>query len=130
MGWNGAVEDVVPPRRRADCGDNDQTDQPPHADSPLSVRATLTVESHDHFEIRRKTQGHGRAHNALCSLPFVALRHSLWLNRYSRRPMTITLEGTEADVAPMRERDGLKYPFEHRPEPGKTVEVVRGVHWI
>jgi glyoxylase-like metal-dependent hydrolase (beta-lactamase superfamily II) len=44
--------------------------------------------------------------------------------------MTITLIGTEEDVAPMRERDGLKYPFERRPEPGKTVEVARGIHWI
>ena len=43
--------------------------------------------------------------------------------------MTITLDGTE-DVAAPRERDGLKYPFPAKPEPGKTIEVVPGIHWI
>lgn len=35
-----------------------------------------------------------------------------------------------ADAAPAMERDGLKYPFPARPEPGKTVEVAPGIHWI
>lgn len=30
----------------------------------------------------------------------------------------------------MREKDGLKYPFPSRPEPGTTIEVAPGVHWI
>lgn len=42
--------------------------------------------------------------------------------------MTMTLDGTE--VAAPRERDGLKYPFPARPEPGKTVEVAPGIHWV
>jgi glyoxylase-like metal-dependent hydrolase (beta-lactamase superfamily II) len=42
--------------------------------------------------------------------------------------MTMTLDGTE--VATPRERDGLKYPFPAKPEPGKTVEVSPGIHWI
>jgi glyoxylase-like metal-dependent hydrolase (beta-lactamase superfamily II) len=41
--------------------------------------------------------------------------------------MTITLDGVEA---PMRERDGLKYPFDAKPEPGQTIEVSPGIHWI
>lgn len=42
--------------------------------------------------------------------------------------MTITMDGTE--TATPRERDGLKYPFPARPEPGKTIEVAPGIHWI
>lgn len=42
--------------------------------------------------------------------------------------MTMTLDGTE--TATPRERDGLKYPFPSKPEPGKTVEVAPGIHWI
>jgi glyoxylase-like metal-dependent hydrolase (beta-lactamase superfamily II) len=42
--------------------------------------------------------------------------------------MTITLDGTE--TAAPRERDGLTYPFPAKPEPGKTVEVAPGLHWI
>jgi glyoxylase-like metal-dependent hydrolase (beta-lactamase superfamily II) len=42
--------------------------------------------------------------------------------------MTMTLDGTE--VAAPRERDGLKYPFPAKPEPGRTVEVAPGLHWI
>ena len=42
--------------------------------------------------------------------------------------MTMTLDGTE--VAAPRERDGLQYPFPAKPEPGKTVEVAPGIHWI
>ncbi len=43
--------------------------------------------------------------------------------------MTITLDGVET-TAPFRERDGLTYPFPNKPEPGKTVEVAPGIHWI
>ncbi|MBL9096036.1 MAG: MBL fold metallo-hydrolase [Alphaproteobacteria bacterium] len=42
--------------------------------------------------------------------------------------MTITLDGTE--TAAPRERDGLIYPFAAKPEPGKTIEVAPGIHWI
>lgn len=42
--------------------------------------------------------------------------------------MTMTLDGAEA-TAPL-ERDGLKYPFPARPEPGRTIGVAPGVHWI
>lgn len=42
--------------------------------------------------------------------------------------MTMTLDGVEQSAP--RERDGLKYPFEAKPEPGKTVEVLPGIHWI
>jgi len=42
--------------------------------------------------------------------------------------MTITLDGTE--TAAPRERDGLTYPFPAKPEPGKTIEVAPGIHWI
>ena len=41
----------------------------------------------------------------------------------------MTMDGTE-HVAPPREHDGLKYPFPEKPEPGKTIEVAPGVHWI
>jgi glyoxylase-like metal-dependent hydrolase (beta-lactamase superfamily II) len=40
----------------------------------------------------------------------------------------MTLDGREASI-PL-ERDGLKYPFPERPEPGRTIEVAPGVHWI
>jgi glyoxylase-like metal-dependent hydrolase (beta-lactamase superfamily II) len=42
--------------------------------------------------------------------------------------MTTTLDGTEAPT-PL-ERDGLKYPFPAKPEPGRTIEVAPGVYWI
>jgi glyoxylase-like metal-dependent hydrolase (beta-lactamase superfamily II) len=42
--------------------------------------------------------------------------------------MTITLDGAEASTP--RERDGLRYPFPARPEPGTTIEVAPGIHWI
>lgn len=31
---------------------------------------------------------------------------------------------------PMREKDGLRYPFPARPETGATIEVAPGIHWI
>jgi glyoxylase-like metal-dependent hydrolase (beta-lactamase superfamily II) len=33
-------------------------------------------------------------------------------------------------IEPMREKDGLKYPFPARPETGKTIELAPGIHWI
>jgi glyoxylase-like metal-dependent hydrolase (beta-lactamase superfamily II) len=42
--------------------------------------------------------------------------------------MTTTLDG--ADSLTPRERDGLRYPFPTKPEPGRTIEVAPGVHWI
>jgi len=42
--------------------------------------------------------------------------------------MTMTMDGTETAVP--RERDGLKYPFAAKPEPGQSIEVAPGVHWI
>jgi glyoxylase-like metal-dependent hydrolase (beta-lactamase superfamily II) len=42
--------------------------------------------------------------------------------------MTMTLDGREAST-PL-ERDGLKYPFPAKPEPGRTIEVAPGVYWI
>jgi glyoxylase-like metal-dependent hydrolase (beta-lactamase superfamily II) len=42
--------------------------------------------------------------------------------------MTITLDGAQATTP--RERDGLTYPFPDKPEPGRTIEVAPGIHWI
>lgn len=38
--------------------------------------------------------------------------------------MTITA------TQPMREKDGLRYPFPARPETGSAIEVAPGIHWI
>ena len=43
--------------------------------------------------------------------------------------MTMTLDGMEASASP-RERNGLTYPFPAKPEPGQTIEVAPGIHWI
>ncbi|MEQ1755493.1 MAG: MBL fold metallo-hydrolase [Micropepsaceae bacterium] len=43
--------------------------------------------------------------------------------------MTMTLDGMEASASP-RERNGLTYPFEAKPEPGHAIEVAPGIHWI
>ena len=43
--------------------------------------------------------------------------------------MTMTLDGVEA-TASHRERDGLMYPFPEKPELGRSVEVLPGLHWI
>lgn len=43
--------------------------------------------------------------------------------------MTMTLDGVEKSAS-MRERDGLKYPFPEKPEPGETIEVAPGIHWV
>jgi len=43
--------------------------------------------------------------------------------------MTMTMDGMEAS-SHVRERNGLTYPFPAKPEPGQTIEVAPGIHWI